>query len=62
MAHLSKVSEVYLKSERADGSPAPLRAVMAAFSGRNSDRVSNSTAARWIAEAREVGLLEERSP
>ena len=33
MAHLSKVSEVYLKSERADGSPAPLRAVMAAFSG-----------------------------
>jgi hypothetical protein len=61
-SHLSKVAEVYRRAEQAGGSPAPLRAVMAAFPGRNSDRVSKSTAARWIKEARQVGLLEEREP
>jgi hypothetical protein len=57
--HLERVAKVYQTAD-AQGKKA-LNAVRNSFPNSKGDgSISNSTAARWIAEARKAGLLEER--
>jgi hypothetical protein len=57
--HLGRVAAIYQSAE--DKSSSGLRAVMAAFPGRGkTGRASKTTAARWIGQAREAGLLPSK--
>ena len=57
--HLGRVAAIYQEAEVKGASG--LRAVMASFPGRGkTGRASKTTAARWIGQARDAGLLPSK--